>query len=247
LDFGCDQDAAGNASLNLLRSILVNRPLRLAFVLSAGLLIALSLAISAYSAPETPTPTPTAIPGMITPSPSECQVEPLPMSFFEAYIHDPSSAVTPPATAGLPVGTPESRDLGMVTPTIGASTEGAGLVDSATTAALTGTIGDYLACFNANEYRRMWALLTARYLDEYLNGEALSLPDIDLTWLERSPGPKPADALVGFIPGDGMTVDAEGRICTTAQLITQMIPDHPSAITICFIFERGRYRIDQLD
>jgi hypothetical protein len=227
------------------KSILTNRPLVWAFELSAGLLIALSFAISAYSAPETPTPT--AIPGMIVPSPDECRVEPLPMAFIEAYIQDHNGAVTPPVTAGLPAGTPEALVTNMVTPTIGASTEVAGSVDAATSAALTATLDDYLACFNANEYRRMWALLTARYLDEYLNGDALSLRDIDLTWLKASPGPKPAGALVGFIPGDGMTIDAEGRICTTAQLITQMVPDHPNTVTICFVFERGRYRIDQLD
>jgi hypothetical protein len=229
------------------KSILTNHPLVWALELSVGLLIALSFAISAYSAPETPTPAPTAIPGMIVPSPEECRVEPLPMEFIEAYVHDPSGAVTPPVTAGLPAGTPEALVTNMVTPTIGASTEVAGSVDVATSEVLTATVDDYLACFNANEYRRMWALLTARYLDEYLNGEALSLRDIDLTWLEASPGPRPAGALVGFIPGDGMTVDAEGRICTTAQLITQMVPDHPSTVTICVIFERGRYRIDQLD
>jgi hypothetical protein len=229
------------------KTILTNRPLIWACELSACLLIALSFAISAYSAPETPTTTPTAIPGMIVPSPDECRVEPLPMAFFEAYVQDPSGAVTPPATAGLPLGTPEALVTNMVIPTIGASTEIAGAVDAATSEALNLTIGDYLACFNANEYRQMWALLSARYLDEYLNGDALSLRDVDLTWIERPSGPRPAGALVGFIPGDGMTVDAEGRICTTAQLITQMVPDHPSTVTVCFIFERGRYRIDRLD
>jgi hypothetical protein len=245
LETDLDQHGAGSLLMRYAKSILTNRPLRWAFELSAGLLIALSFAISVYSAPETPTPT--AISGMIVPSPDECRVEPLPMAFIEAYIQDPSGAVTPPATAGLPVGTPEAFVTTMVTPTIGASTEIAGSVDVATSAALTTTLGDYLACFNANEYRRMWALLTARYLDEYLNGDALSLRDIDLTWLEASPGPKPAGALVGFIPGDGMTVDSEGRICATAQLIIQMVPDHPSTVMICFVFERGRYRIDQLD
>jgi hypothetical protein len=231
--------------MKYLQSMLANRSLRWAFELSAGLLIALSLASAACSAPETQTAT--VIPGMITPSPDECQVEPLPMEFFEAYIKDPSGAVTPPVTAGLPDGTPEALVTNMVTPTIGASTEVTGSVDAVTSAAITTTLRDYIACFNANEYRWMWSLLTARYLNEYLNGGGSPLQDADLTWLETPPGPRPKGALIGFIPGDAMSVDAAGRICTTAQLITQMIPDNPSTVTICFVFERGRYRIDQLD
>jgi hypothetical protein len=231
--------------MKYLQSMLGNRSLRWAFELSAGLLIALSLASVAYSAPERQTAT--EIPGMITPSPDECQVEPLPMEFFEAYIQDPSGAVTPPPTAGLPDGTPEALVTTLLTPTIGASTAIAGSVDSATSAAVTATLRDYLACFNGNEYRWMWSLLTTRYLNEYLNGGGLPLKDVDVTWIERPSGPRPAGALVGFIPGDEMTVDAQGRICTTAQLITQMLPDNPSTVTVCFVFERGRYRIDQLD
>jgi hypothetical protein len=229
--------------VRFLKSILGNRPLQWGFGLSAGLLIALSLANAAYSASQTAT----TMPRMIVPSPDECQVEPLPMEFFEAYIQDPSGAVTPPATAGLPAGTPEALVAETVMPTIGASSEVAGSVDAATAAALSATLSDYLACFNANEYRWMWSLLTARYLNEYLNGGGLPLQDVDLTWLETPPAPRPEGALVGFIPGDEMTVDTVGRICTTAQLITQMIPDNPSTVTVCFVFERGRYRIDQLD
>lgn len=226
------------------KRIFTNRPLLWACELSAGLLIALSLANAAFSAPETPAAT--AIPGLIIPLPAECQVEPLPMEYSEAYVQDPSGAVTPPATAGLPAGTPEAFITNMVIPTIGASTETPGSVDSVTSDALTATVYDYLACFNANDYRRMWSLFSARYLAQSLNGDEVDVRDADLSVLENPPPPRQEGGFVGFIPSDEITVDANGRLSMTVQLVAQLHPNNPDAVPIYFVFDRGRYRIDQL-
>jgi hypothetical protein len=218
-----------------------------AIELSAVLLITLSFANSSYSAPVSPTAA--AIPEKVTPLPGECDVEPLPMAFFEAYVQDNSGAVTPPPFAGLPVGTPGIRSEVSETPTVGPSTEipYGSAVDSATIHALNDTLNDYIACFNASDPLRQFALFSTRYLNQFLHSGDAPLSKSNLPWIAATPIPRSTRNLISFGPLDFAYLTADGLVCSYPQLVDWPFTDEPINAQMCFVFERGRYRIYSLD
>ena len=228
-----------------LMSISNRRLVRSILVIVAVLLIGSRTALAIDLVPEPLTPT--AIPGLVRPLPTECIIEPLPMTFFEPYMRDGDNVVTPPAYAGLPIGTPRAQEQTAVTPTVGPPADFfQSSVDLATDKAVDATFYDYIACFNASDPRRSFALFTTSYLNEFLNGGSEPLGIDDLEWIAASPIPRPLDNLIGFVPSGIAFQSANDRICDFYLVVDWPYLDEPRVITVCFVFERGRYRIDRL-
>jgi hypothetical protein len=194
---------------------------------------------------DSASPTPTA--GLITPLPSECQIEPLPLKLFEERVRDSGKRIVPPETAGLLTDNRGDTSVIAVTPTIGPSDDSSGMfVDTATVDAVNNTFRDYIACFNAQDPLRQFALFTTSYLNEFLHGDERPFNADDLDWIAATPIPRPPEYYISFVPNDSSYLTAEGGVAAYPLLVNWPFLDEPRHAPVSFIFERGRYRIDRL-
>ena len=152
-------------------------------------------------------------------------VEPRDAAFFEAVAATPESGATP--------GIPEQENTG-ATPTPFAMPEGE-TADEATVAAVSTLYQQLIACLNAGDYLRAYALYTGDYLVRNLSEEAI-------TRLEATPVPTDEAMRSEF----GGLLDArileDGRI---AALVTITNPQTGDVLIHAILREEeGRLRID---
>ena len=136
-------------------------------------------------------PTPTAD----VPRPAACRVEPRPLPLF--------SRATPGAE-------PAATPVPLVTPTPFAMPAGQP-ADEATVAAVTATIRESLACRNAGDYARAYALVTDRFLRALLGGPDTIPPEIAAA-LAESPRRAPRAQRIALAAVSDVRVLADGRV-----------------------------------
>ncbi|MDQ3225401.1 MAG: hypothetical protein M3Q50_02055 [Chloroflexota bacterium] len=132
--------------------------------------------------------TPAAAELPVAPDPSLCQVEPRPLAFFEQYVGTPTAmaAATPEATpieegADAVEGTME----GFVPPVGQAA-------DPETVDAVVATAVEVVACFNAGDLPRAFALYTDDLIDVFAGAEPLPQEQFDI--MAATPAAVPVEA-----------------------------------------------------
>lgn len=120
----------------------------------------MSLAIAQEATPAADLP--------VTPDPALCLVEPRPLTFFEQYLGTPSAATPTDEGAAAVEGT-----LDEFVPPAGEP------ADPATVAAVTATAVEIVACFNAGDLPRAFALYTDTMIESFAAGEPLPQEEFD--------------------------------------------------------------------
>jgi hypothetical protein len=142
-------------------------------------------------------------------APTECRVEPRAIPLYEAL-------------ALLPTGTPSpDDDRRDPTATIPAGPP----ADATTVAAATATMREYIACQNAGDYRRQFALVT----DEYLRGFFSLVAEVAIGL--RMP---PALAVLTFTAGEPLPRAEQVRITIEAIEDVRVLPDGRVAAAVVF-------------
>jgi len=166
---------------------------------------------------------------LVAPAPAGCQVEPRTLDALAAFLATPAAeAATPDINTGTPVS--------FVAP----AGEPA---DPATVAGVTATATALFACYNANDYLRVFALFTDEYLarsfvDEGMTEEALG-------FFGMPPEARPADAWESIAVRD-VRVLVDGRVGAF------LVGHNPEGDGVDFVdytvfVERdGRYLIDDV-
>jgi hypothetical protein len=178
----------------------------------------------------------TPIPGGMTfgpqplvPDPSECRIDPLPPAFFAPLFGTP--------TAGTPVPTPPQAKN--PTPTVGMPTPGIASVDDATVAAVVATLREWIACVNAQDIPRLYALTTERSVRKAL--ATMSHAEIE-DLLAPKPSLPDSDRL-GLARVEGVYLTRDGNVAVlVAEFVVRgrIINTH----ALSFSFEDGLYRLE---
>jgi len=134
------------------------------------LLVVGLLALSAPAASAQGTPTATVLD---VPAPEECQVAPRPFPLFPVGIGQRAAATPAPIVTA-----PEEP----FAPPAGEA------ADAETVAAVTATVREAVACRNAGDYPRAWALLTQDMIVALFGGPATVDPEVRTAVVE---GPRP--------------------------------------------------------
>lgn len=165
---------------------------------------------------------------LVVPDPSECRVEPRTIEEVQAIAADP--------------GEPDELTASDVLDLLGADPQS---VPAAVALQMELTVREAVACSNAGEVLRLWALFT----DDYLRrGFARSAEPMDAADLESLATPQAGrgDAmpeLVGFWQlGDGRTVAWVRPV--DDRPITALTPE-PGELVVVFALVEGEYRIDE--
>lgn len=193
-------------------------------------LIAASLAVPApVAAQET---TPVAVP--VTPDPAACRSEP--RTIDELY-----------ALLGTPVPTASDTELSVSTPAAGpapVSLPAGEPADSATVGAITATIVEAYACFNAGDYLRAFAL----YSDEALQRFAEQGPftkDIAAFFL-ATPEAFPEDFRSSVLAVRDVRVLPDGRVGALVDTDDPTsLPEGTDVDFVVFVEQGDRYLIDE--
>jgi hypothetical protein len=171
--------------------------------------------------------TPAAFPA--NPHPTECQVEPRPIGFFERFVVSakPTPAATVEATATPfvpPQGTP---------------------ADPTTVASIEATVREFFACFHAGDVRRYWALFSERLITERFAANPPTAEDLE--FFDAEPVPLPSELRITVIAVRDVTVQSDGRVGAFVEYDRPFEPPRGSDLDyLFFIEEGGRFRIDQI-
>lgn len=191
----------------------------------AAALIGAAFAISSgASALAQATPMPEA---RDSPAPAECQVAPRALPLF------------PPGVGQRTAATP--RPLAM--PTSGLTVVAAGEpADAETVAAVTATVREALACRNAGDYLRAYALFTEQMLVQLFGGPATIDPEIRAA-IDVGPRPVPASRRVGLVSLEQVVVLPDGRV---GAIVTTANARHVFRDELVFAHDSasGRWLID---
>ncbi len=163
----------------------------------------------------------------ITPDPAECQVEPRDLEAFVAI----SAAATPagemaePTTVAVPVGPP---------------------ADDATGAAITDTVREVFACFNAGDVRRALSLLTDDAIRDLAGADPI--PEEELrAFLGATPEAVPAEGRATILAISDIVLLPEGQV---GALVVTVDPTNPeenlTTVHFRFVQAEGRWLIDQV-
>ncbi len=145
-------------------------------VLIVGLAVASLLTPEATPLARAQEATPTAADLPVAPDPALCQVEPRPLAFFEQYVGTP--AAMPDAT---PNATPIEDGAAAVEGTVDAFVPPEGEpADPATVDALVATAVEIVACFNAGDLPRAFALYTDDLIASFAAADPLPQEDFDI-------------------------------------------------------------------
>jgi hypothetical protein len=168
-------------------------------------------------------------PQPLVPDPSECRIEPRPRAFFDPFFGTPIAGIPESAS-------PESTQP---TPTVGMPTPGLALVDDATVEAVIATLREWIACLNAQDIPRLYALTTERSVREALMG----MSPVELAEVFAPKSPVPESDRLGLSRVDGIYLTKEGNIAVLrAEFVVRgrIVEDH----FLRFTFEDGRYLLD---
>ena len=198
------------------------------------LALVLLLAPPAVAAQETP---PVASPpaDLIVPDPSECDVAPRPLSFFEQL------AATPPAL-------PPDADQRFSRPTEEARpwTFPAGEpADQATVDGITATLREAQACLNANDPLRFLALFSDEMLRIF--SAMQPIPPEALPSLAATPVALPPDQRLGYLAIHDARVLPDGRVAALADDYDPTEPPFGLGTDFAIFVKAGdRWLIDSL-
>lgn len=132
--------------------------------------------------------------GAIEPHPDECLTEPRSLPLFPDPVVGSTPATARPTITGTPaLASPEMR------------------ANAATTAAVTATVREVLACRNAGDYRRAYALMTDRMLTQLFGGPETIDPEVAAA-LEARPDRLPRNQRLTLISVSDVRLLADGRV-----------------------------------
>jgi len=194
-------------------------------------LSALPLIVAAQDA----TPVASPPPGVIFPDPSDCTVEPKPISFFEEL------AATPPAL-------PADADDRFWSPTQEKRpwTMPAGEpADEETIAAVTATLHEALACLNANDFLRFLALFSDDMLRLFFAQDPL--PPEAIPQLAATPVASPPELWLGYLEVHDVRVLPDGRVAALGESYDPTQPPYGMGTDFAIFVKVGdRWLIDAL-
>ncbi|HEU5434250.1 MAG TPA: hypothetical protein VFU81_21440 [Thermomicrobiales bacterium] len=159
----------------------------------AAATLAASLALPlALAAAQTGTPTA----GPVAPRPEACAVKPRPLPLL------------PPGTPGAAAATPAPiAPLASPTPVTAPAGEPA---DAPTTAAVAATVREAVACRNAGDFRRAYALFTDAMLTRMFGSDETISPEI-VAAIAEGPQHLPRADRLRIVSIGAVTLDADGR------------------------------------
>jgi hypothetical protein len=155
--------------------------------------------------------------------PVECQIAALSDEFFQQLAATPESDASPaPEVAGSPApfSVPEGDPAG-----------------EAEVEAVTLTVRELVACLNAADYRRVYALYTEEYLLRTFGGQGIDV-------LQATPEPAPASGQHALIGIDDVITLEDGRLAARVELSSA--PEAPPVTTYLVFAQVGdRWLIDE--
>lgn len=202
------------------------------------------------------------------PDPAECTVEPRSLEAVRAVLGDP-----PAADAGDPGPPPRSADDAPLAPTgVAGNDEGEppadaaptdpelggepprpmGIVlpdgapaDAATAAAVTATVRLFVACANARDIGRMYALVTDAFLRQSFGNQPAT--EAVVAYLAATPAARPAADRTELVAVRGVRRLPDGRV---GALVDDRDPTDPrtdglSTDWVVFVERDGRYLLDE--
>jgi hypothetical protein len=160
----------------------------------------------------------------VTPDPAECLVEP-------RRVESLGAALAP--AAGVPTSAVPSDAAGQAEP-----------ADAATVAAITTTAHEFIACVNAGDLRRVFAL----YSDDFLRRHAEELGLGDPAGLDdlATPDPPPTELRWALLAVADVFVRPDGRA------VARVIMDNPAGVSaeenayFVFVPVEGRWLVDDV-
>jgi hypothetical protein len=183
------------------RTLVQALALLLLLLLLGGQVLALPVTSAAQDA--TPSASPPA--GLIVPDPSECTVEPRPITFFEDLI------ASPPA---LP-DDPEQRFWSPTEEQRPWSMPAGEPADDETIAGVTATLHEALACLNANDPLRFLALFSDDMVRLFFALDPL--PAEALPSFTATPVPSPPDMFLGYVDVRDVRILPDGRVAALGE------------------------------
>src|SRR6476620_4451227 len=207
---------------------------RLMLLIPALVLLMLSIPLSVAAQDATPTATPPA--GTIFPDPSDCKVDPRPMSFLQELAATPQ-AVPPDADQRFSRPGEEPREW-----TMPAGTP----ADTETVDGITATLHEAMACLNANDPLRFLALFSDEMSQLFFALDPVP-PDALPAMEAASPVASPPEMWLGLIGLHDARVLPDGRAAALGDSFDPTEP--PSGVGTDFaIFVKvgDRWLIDSL-
>ena len=188
---------------------------------------------------------PTVLATDATPVPAMgCDVAPRPAS---AYASIKPTMVSATGTTSTVAGSPTPTPIGPeAIPTIGAVRPGWPTVDAATALAVRSTAAEFVACANAGDRPRLFALFTVRWVTATLASSKLSVDDM----LMPSEQATPLSSMDRSVLIDVQTPygTADGGVSATIVIARESAPQGPLFhLQALFLFEEGKYLIDKIE
>jgi hypothetical protein len=177
---------------------------------------------------------------VILPDPSECQVEPRPVSFFEELIATPPPPYTPPADpADLRFSPPGDEPLPWTLPA-GEPADPAIVEDAMM------TMREALACLNANDSLRFLALFSDEMVRTFFAMEPLP-PDALSSLAAATPEASPPELWLGYFSVLDARMLPDGRIALLADTWDPTQPPFGRGTDFAILVMQGdRWLIDSL-
>ena len=161
---------------------------------------------------------------IVVPDPSRCEIEPRPVADLARYVGTPAARETSsPTVANDEVALPKGEPA-----------------DPEAAAAVVATIEELYACYNANDYPRVFALFTDDGLRRVLPD--FGLTEKDLAFIAETPVPAPKEAWRAVAVQQVVGLP-DGRV---GALIEGRAPGEGFAAVAILVAEDGRYLVDEL-
>ena len=207
---------------------------RLMLLIPALVLLMLSIPLSVAAQDATPAATPPA--GTIFPDPSDCKVDPRPMSFLQELAATPQ-AVPPDADQRFSRPGEEPREWTMPAGTP-AATE--------TVDGITATLHEAMACLNANDPLRFLALFSDEMIQLFFALDPVP-PDALPAMEAASPVASPPEMWLGLIGLHDARVLPDGRVAALGDSFDPTEPPYGVGTDFAIFVKVGdRWLIDSL-
>ena len=207
---------------------------RLMLLIPALVLLMLSIPLSVAAQDATPAATPPA--GTIFPDPSDCKVDPRPMSFLQELAATPQ-AVPPDADQRFSRPGEEPREW-----TMPAGTP----ADTETADGITATLHEAMACLNANDPLRFLALFSDEMIQLFFALDPVP-PDALPAMEAASPVASPPEMWLGLIGLHDARVLPDGRVAALGDSFDPTEPPYGVGTDFAIFVKVGdRWLIDSL-
>ena len=195
--------------------------------------------------------------GSVVPDPAECTVEPRSIDSVRAVLGAADSGTERPGAAepgtddaepaDPELGEPIDPELGGPPPVpVGVALPAGEPADEATVAAVTATARQFLACLNAGDVPRMYALVSDEFLRQSFAGQPPT--EAVLAYFTAPPTPRPVETRASFLGLRQARVLPDGRVGALVDDRDPTVPGVPPVSTDFVVFaEAGdRWVMDQL-